>query len=138
MSKYKMTIMGLLLFIILAGIYPFFNGIGCNSVFSVDDNSLSVSGRCEKGGIEATFINKDTHDVYAMTGRLAIVGSQFFVFVNDVTFLEKSMSAEHDQKRYKYHRNVMSGKLMNNRFILMYTPYANVVEAKITGKMSFW
>lgn len=138
MSKYKVMIVGMLLFIISTGIYPILNGIGCNAVFDVDGSLVSVSGRCEKGRLEATFINKDTHDVYSMSGRFAIVGSQFFIFVNEFEFLEKSKVVENDLKRYKYHRDIVSGKLLHDRFILMYTPHANVVETKLTGRMSFW
>lgn len=137
MKKYNATISLLICFIFIFGVVPILNGWGCNAIFGIDDTSSSISGRCEKGGVVATVLNKETHDTYTMKGRLAIIGTQFFIFVEKINFINKSNHISDELNRYKYHRNVISGRLINSKYIIMYTPEPSILEVRITGRISF-
>lgn len=137
MKIFKIAI-SLLLILMVIAVFPVFNGRGCDSVFDVDDPSFTISGsgRCERGHIDATLINKETHDAYKINGNLAIIGNQFFIFVNEISFVQKSDKIHDELRRYKYFRNVISGKIVNEKYILMYTPQPRILLLKITGDIS--
>lgn len=123
--------------ILVMGVYPFLRVINCNAVFEMESDDYKISGRCEGGRIDSTIINKDSHHTYSIEGRLAMLGEQYFMFIDNVGIIDKPKQVSIGLKKYKYQRSIISGRYIGNH-ILMYTPYPHMAKINITGRLSIW
>ncbi|MFQ2114639.1 hypothetical protein ACK337_20090 [Aeromonas veronii] len=137
MSKIRIINIILVFSCLVMGGYPFLNVASCNAVFEMESDHYKVSGRCERGRINSTIINKDYQDSYLIEGRLAMLGEQYFIFVDNVSVIEQSKQVSSRLKKYKYQRSIMSGRYIDNH-IFTYTPYPHMGKVNIVGRLSIW
>lgn len=134
MLKFKYALTLLVIFSI--GFFPFLNGLGCDAVIEMNTAFFKMNGRCENGQIAATFYNKRIDETYSITGRLAILGKRYFLFVENTKIIKTGDENVNIMRRYAYLRKMRTGKIMGDKYILAYTPFPLIGAIKITGKLS--
>lgn len=137
MLKFRAIYIFLFLIILMAGVLPIVNGAGCNAVFDMNTPYMHISGRCENGRVNITTNNKNLDEIYSASGMMLVIGEQYIIFLDDFQYLKKHDNEnESIMNRYQYHRKIMSGRIVNNRYVLTYSPFPLMGEIKINGKLS--
>lgn len=127
--------------VVMYGVHPLINGIGCDYHSQTEDEKRSLYTTCKFGIINSVGLDKETKEIFKYSGLYGKSGGTIFFYVYKKESLNKKEGVEESiisklNSSQLYIAHVFEGD--EHDWIIIQYPYYNVYMARRVGVMGIF